>query len=60
MSVTMAVQDLDAVLAELDLMARLAGMALCERYEDWAGAPFTGRSENHLSVWEKTSEPVGL
>jgi len=46
--------------AELDLMARLAGMALCERYEDWAGAPFTGRSENHLSVWEKTSEPVGL
>jgi SAM-dependent methyltransferase len=46
--------------AELDLMARLAGLTLRERYEDWSGAPFTSQSENHVSVWEKTSEPAGL
>ena len=46
--------------SELDLMARLAGMHLRERYEDWSGAPFTSRSENHISVWEKTSDPTGL
>jgi SAM-dependent methyltransferase len=45
--------------SELDLMARLAGMTLRERYEDWTGAPFTSESENHISVWEKTSEPIG-
>ena len=46
--------------SELDLMARLAGMTLRERYEDWSGAPFTNESENHVSVWEKTSEPIGF
>ena len=46
--------------SELDLMARLAGMTLRERYEDWAGTAFTAESENHISVWEKTSDPVGL
>ena len=46
--------------AELDLMARLAGMTLRERYEDWAGTPFTSQSVNHISVWEKTSKPAGL
>src|ERR671935_1196521 len=38
--------------AELDLMARLAGMTLRERYADWKGEPFTSESEKHVSVWE--------
>ncbi|MDH6609175.1 SAM-dependent methyltransferase [Streptomyces sp. SAI-208] len=38
--------------AELDLMARLAGMRLRERWADWSRAPFTGDSESHVSVWE--------
>jgi SAM-dependent methyltransferase len=42
--------------AELDLMARLAGMRLCERWSDWKRAPFTSSSRNHVSVWEKTPE----
>jgi SAM-dependent methyltransferase len=29
--------------AEMDLMARLAGLRLAERWKDWTGAPFTGR-----------------
>jgi SAM-dependent methyltransferase len=39
--------------SELDLMARLAGMSLRERWSDWARAPFTGDSGGHVSVWEK-------
>jgi len=42
--------------AELDLMARLAGMRLRERWSDWKRHPFTGSSRNHVSVWEKTPE----
>ena len=38
--------------AELDLMARLAGMTLRERWEDWKRAPFTSESTGHVSVWE--------
>jgi len=38
--------------SELDLMARLAGMTLRERWSDWEGAPFTGDSPSHVSVWE--------
>lgn len=41
--------------SELDLMARLAGMRLRERREDWSGAPFTDGSRSHVSVWEKTA-----
>ncbi|MFE6970278.1 class I SAM-dependent DNA methyltransferase [Isoptericola sp. NPDC057653] len=37
--------------AELDLMARIAGMTLVERWEDWDGTPFTADSERHVSVW---------
>ncbi|MFC5177554.1 class I SAM-dependent DNA methyltransferase [Nocardioides taihuensis] len=37
--------------SELDLMARLAGMELEARYADWHRAPFTGDSEQHVSVW---------
>jgi SAM-dependent methyltransferase len=39
--------------AELDLMARLAGMSLRERWSDWNRAPFTSESTKHVSVWEK-------
>jgi SAM-dependent methyltransferase len=38
--------------AELDLMARLAGMTLRERWSDWARSPFTSDSTQHVSVWE--------
>jgi SAM-dependent methyltransferase len=40
--------------AELDLMARLAGMTLRERWSGWRREPFTSDSRMHVSVWEKT------
>jgi SAM-dependent methyltransferase len=40
--------------AELDLMARIAGMRLRERWADWDRSPFTGESRKHISVWEKS------
>jgi SAM-dependent methyltransferase len=40
--------------AELDLMARLAGMTLHERWAGWKREPFTGESRSHVSVWRKT------
>jgi predicted O-methyltransferase YrrM len=43
--------------SELDLMARLAGLALRERWADWNRTPFTSDSRNHISVWEKTPSP---
>jgi SAM-dependent methyltransferase len=39
--------------AELDLMARLAGLTLRGRWGDWARAPFTAESRSHISVWER-------
>jgi SAM-dependent methyltransferase len=39
--------------SELDLMARLAGLTLKERWADWTRAPFTGESRSHVSVWQK-------
>jgi SAM-dependent methyltransferase len=39
--------------SELDLMARLAGMTLRERWSDWTREPFTSESRSHVSVWEK-------
>jgi hypothetical protein len=39
--------------AELDLMARLAGMTLRERWADFTREPFTGDSTKHVSVWQK-------
>ena len=38
---------------ELDLMARLAGMRLRERWSDWERSPFTAESTKHVSVWER-------
>jgi SAM-dependent methyltransferase len=39
--------------AELDLMARLAGMSLRERWAGWKREPFTSGSTSHVSVWQK-------
>jgi len=39
--------------SELDLMARLAGMSLRDRWASWDRSPFTGDSPSHVSVWEK-------
>jgi SAM-dependent methyltransferase len=39
--------------AELDLMARLAGLTLRERWAGWDRSPFTAESGKHVSVWEK-------
>jgi SAM-dependent methyltransferase len=38
--------------AELDLMAKMAGMALRERWSGWGKEPFTSASTAHVSVWE--------
>ncbi len=43
--------------SELDLMARLAGMTLRERWSGWKREPFTSDSTKHVSVWEKTASP---
>ena len=37
--------------SELDLMARLAGLTLRERWAGWAREPFTASSGNHVSVY---------
>ena len=39
--------------AELDLMARIAGMRLECRWAGWDRSPFTGESESHVSVWRR-------
>jgi SAM-dependent methyltransferase len=39
--------------AELDLMARLAGMRLEHRWAGWGREPFTGLSPAHVSVYRK-------
>ncbi len=42
--------------SELDLMARLAGLRLRERWGDWRRGPFTSRSQAHVSVYERAKE----
>ncbi len=39
--------------AELDLMARLAGLVPAARWEDWHRRPFTDDSRAHVSVWRR-------
>jgi SAM-dependent methyltransferase len=39
--------------SELDLMARLTGMTLRDRWSSWEREPFTSDSRSHVSVWEK-------
>jgi SAM-dependent methyltransferase len=38
---------------EMDLMARLAGMRLVHRWENWKREQFQDESTAHISVWEK-------
>jgi SAM-dependent methyltransferase len=45
--------------AELDLMARLAGMRLRARFGGWDRSPFTAASRSHVSVWEKERAATG-
>jgi len=39
--------------SELDLMARLAGLRLRDRWGGWNEEPFTAASGNHVTVYEK-------
>jgi SAM-dependent methyltransferase len=39
--------------SELDLMARLAGLRLRERWGGWDGEPFTAASGSHVSIYER-------
>jgi SAM-dependent methyltransferase len=41
--------------SELDLMARLAGFTQERRWADWTGAPFTGDSTSHVTVYRLTN-----
>lgn len=40
--------------AEMDLMARIAGMRLKHRWAGWDRSEFTAESRKHVSVWEKS------
>jgi hypothetical protein len=39
--------------AELDLMAKLAGFRLRDRWADWDRAPFSSDSQSQVAVYEK-------
>lgn len=39
--------------AELDLMARLAGLRLRARWGDWQRAPFTAQSGSYIAIYER-------
>lgn len=39
--------------SELDLMARLAGLELVDRFADWHRSPFTADSTSHVSIWRR-------
>jgi SAM-dependent methyltransferase len=41
--------------SELDLMARLAGLQLQDRWAGWAQEPFTATSGNHVSVYARAT-----
>jgi len=38
---------------EFDLMARIAGLRLRERWADWDGRPFTASSWRHISLYQR-------
>jgi len=40
--------------AELDLMARVAGMRLVHRWAGWRREPFTALSPSHVSVYARS------
>jgi hypothetical protein len=39
--------------AEMDLMARIAGLSLKYRWAGWDRSAFTAESTTHVSVWQK-------
>jgi len=41
--------------SELDLMARLAGLALRNRHGGWRNEPFTNASARHVSVYGRVN-----
>jgi hypothetical protein len=41
--------------AELDLMARMAGMILVHRWSGWDRKAFTSDSRSHISIWQKAT-----
>ena len=43
--------------AELDLMARLAGLVLEARWGGWSAEPYTAESTNTVAVWRKPASP---
>lgn len=44
--------------AEMDLMARIAGMRLRHRWADWDRSELTAESTKHVSVWAKRESGV--
>jgi hypothetical protein len=40
---------------ELDLMARIAGLRLRDRWGGWNGEPYTATSWRHISVYERAT-----
>jgi hypothetical protein len=42
--------------SELDLMAKLAGLSLRDRWAGWDRAPFVADSTSHVSVWAKAGQ----
>ncbi len=42
---------------EFDLMARIAGLRLRERWGGWNGEPYTAASWRHISVYEPAAAP---
>lgn len=39
--------------SEMDVMAKMAGLELSQRYADWQKSEFTGESRSGISVWTK-------
>ena len=46
--------------SELDLVARLAGLRLRERWGGWCREPFTATSAGHVSVYEKREHDASI
>jgi SAM-dependent methyltransferase len=44
--------------SELDLMARLAGLRLRDRFDGWEGKPYTGRTQSGVSVYARVDGPA--
>lgn len=42
--------------SELDLMARIAGLTLVDRWSGWRREPFTATSERHISVYRRARQ----